>query len=337
MGARRGLPKHDPVLLRRSGRSVQVAMTGFQRLCLAACVVVFGLIVLGGVVRATDSGLGCPDWPRCHGSFIPKWETHTMIEWSHRATASIAGFLILGVLIGAWRSYRHTPAILYPAIATFVLLFFQAWLGRETVLNDLPEEVVAVHLATAFVILSLLILITMTAFSIARPSTAPRTPRNLAGLATVLAGGTYALAIIGSYVSGAGYSLSCSGWPLCNGQLIPNGGTDVQTIFAHRMLALLVSVVLVSMTWMAWRNARRDRTMALLLTATSGIFVLQSIIGAANIWTQLANWVAAVHLACAALLWVTVVLVNMRAHRLFELLPRRSHAHSNTDLAGATQ
>lgn len=312
-------------------------MTGFQRLCFAACIVVFGLIVLGGVVRATDSGLGCPDWPRCHGSFIPKWETHTMIEWSHRFTASIAGFLILGVLIGAVRSYRHTPAVLYPSIAVFILLFFQAWLGRETVLNDLPEEVVALHLATALVILSLLVLITMTSYSITHPSTAPRASRNIAGFATVLAGGTYALAIIGSYVSGAGYSLSCSGWPLCNGQLIPAGGTDVQTIFAHRMLALLVGLVLVAMTVLAWRNVKRDRAMALLVTATSAIFVTQSIVGAANIWTQLANWVAAVHLAMAALLWVAVLLVNMRAHRLYELLPRRSHSRTNTDLAGATQ
>ena len=313
-------------------------MTGFQRLCLAACIVVFGLIVLGGVVRATDSGLGCPDWPRCHGSFIPRWETHTLIEYSHRATASVAGLLVLGIVIVAWRNYRHTPAILYPAMLTFVLLFFQAWLGRETVINELPEEVVAVHLATALLILGLLILITQTAFSITGGTTATRTPRGLAGMATVLAGATYALAIIGSYVSGAGYSLSCSGWPLCNGQLIPaEGGTDVQTIFMHRVLALLVGVVLVAMTWLAWRNRHRDRTMALLLTASSAVFVAQALIGAANIWTQLANWVAAAHLAFAALLWVTVVLINMRAHRLHELLPRSSHSRTNTDLAGATQ
>src|SRR5688500_7861489 len=101
-------------------------MTGYQRLCLLTSAVVFGLIVLGGIVRATDSGLGCPDWPRCHGSFMPRCETATLIEYSHRLTASIAGLLVLAILVWTWRSYRRVPALLYPAILTFVLLLFQA-------------------------------------------------------------------------------------------------------------------------------------------------------------------------------------------------------------------
>src|SRR5688572_4254015 len=109
-------------------------MTGFQRLCIVSSAVVFGLIILGGVVRATDSGLGCPDWPRCHGSFIPRWEIHTLIEYSHRLTASIAGVLILGLLIMAWRSHRRVPAIVIPATVIFALLLVQAGLGGAAVL-----------------------------------------------------------------------------------------------------------------------------------------------------------------------------------------------------------
>src|SRR5687767_14391925 len=105
-------------------------MTGFQRLCLITCTVVFGLIVLGGVVRATDSGLGCgDDWPRCEGSFIPRLETELLIEYSHRLTASVTGVLVLGLAIWAWRSYRAVPAILYPAIVVLVLVLVQGGFG----------------------------------------------------------------------------------------------------------------------------------------------------------------------------------------------------------------
>src|SRR5262245_14257220 len=121
-------------------------MTGFQRLCLLTTATVFLLIIIGGAVRATDSGLGCPDWPRCHGSFIPKWEEHTLIEYSHRLTASIVGIEMLALVVVAWRSYRRVPAVLYPAIGAFLLTMFQAWLGSRVVLEELPPRTVAVHL-----------------------------------------------------------------------------------------------------------------------------------------------------------------------------------------------
>src|SRR3990172_12631505 len=120
-------------------------MTLFQRFCLATCAVIFALIVLGGVARATDSGLGCPDWPRCHGSFIPKWEKHTLIEYSHRLTASVAGVMVFAVAIWAWKSYRHARSIFYPAAATVLLLLVQGGLGGLTVIRELPPEIVTVH------------------------------------------------------------------------------------------------------------------------------------------------------------------------------------------------
>jgi cytochrome c oxidase assembly protein subunit 15 len=122
-------------------------MTGFQKLCLVTCAVIFGLIVLGGTVRATDSGLGCgDDWPRCQGSFIPRLEAELLIEYSHRLVASIAGFLVLAIAVWSWRSYRHVPAIFYPAMLAFGLLLFQAGLGAAAVRNELSPEIIAVHL-----------------------------------------------------------------------------------------------------------------------------------------------------------------------------------------------
>src|SRR5436189_5625343 len=104
-------------------------MTLLQRLSLAALIAVFALIVVGVTVRATNSGLGCPEWPRWNGSFIPQWDQHTLIEYSHRLTATVTGFIVLVFAITAWRGYRRVPAVLYPATAALILVVAQAALG----------------------------------------------------------------------------------------------------------------------------------------------------------------------------------------------------------------
>ncbi len=163
-------------------------MTAFQRLCLATTAIVFVLIIIGGTVRATDSGLGCPDWPRCHGSFIPKIEKHTLIEYSHRLTASVAGLMVFAIAAWAWKSYRDIKSIYYPAVATFVLLLVQGGLGGLTVVHELPPEIVTVHLATALTLFALLILVTVSAFGEAKTVPRLQVSANLSGLAIVAAG-----------------------------------------------------------------------------------------------------------------------------------------------------
>ena len=64
-------------------------------LILISLVVAFSQITLGGIVRASESGLGCPDWPLCHGELIPPFEFHTLVEYSHRLTGTVLGILVI--------------------------------------------------------------------------------------------------------------------------------------------------------------------------------------------------------------------------------------------------
>jgi cytochrome c oxidase assembly protein subunit 15 len=308
--------------------------SGFQTLCLIACVVVFGLIVVGGVVRATDSGDGCPDWPLCHGKLIPKTDKHTLIEYSHRATASVAGALVLAIAVWAWRSYRNVPRIFYPAVLTFLLVLFQAGLGGAAVLNDLAAEIVMVHLGTALIILALLALITTTSFDLDRPLARPRVSVTTGRIALLASAGTIVLMLIGAYMAVADYSLACSGWPLCNGEVVPSSdATSVHMNFGHRSLAAMLGLIVLGLVWLTWRS-RREAPLAFgLAIGALVLYGTQVLIGAANIWTEIADEVSAAHLAFGTLLWLALAVLNIRIHGPYEWLPRSSGQPATRDLA----
>ncbi len=300
-------------------------MTGFQRLCLITCVVVFVLIIIGGTVRATGSGLGCPDWPTCHGNLIPDGNKHTIIEYSHRLTASIAGFLVLAMAIVALKSYRRVPAILYPVLAAFGLILFQAALGGAVVVNDLPPEIVTVHLGTALTILFILVLITVTTFAVRQPLTSITVSRNYKRLAAAGIVITFLLMLIGAYIAGAGYGLACSGWPECNGQLIPTAhAASVQIEFLHRVVALLLGIVLLALLAQGWRERGAAPFAFVMATAAFALYIVQALIGASNVWTQLSDEASIGHLACGTLLWLVLGMLNIRVYALYDLLQHSS-------------
>src|SRR3990170_6988192 len=97
----------------------------FRYLALLAVLGTYSLIVLGGTVRATDSGTACPDWPLCHGRVIPPAETKVLIEFSHRLLASVVGLLILTVVFLIWRTRRQDAVLLRAGMAAGVLLAVQ--------------------------------------------------------------------------------------------------------------------------------------------------------------------------------------------------------------------
>lgn len=128
----------------------------FPRLALAAAIGTYLLIVMGAVVRVTGSGLGCPDWPLCHGRLIPPLETTAIIEYTHRLLGAVVSPLILAVCAAAWLGRRTNGAVLLPATLVPLLLVVQIGLGAVVVRLELPAMVVLVHFGFALLILGLL-------------------------------------------------------------------------------------------------------------------------------------------------------------------------------------
>jgi heme A synthase len=244
---------------------------------------------------------------------------------------------VLAILIVAWRKHRDVPAILWPSVAAFVLVLVQAGIGAAVVKQELPAGLVALHLLLATGLLTLVVLITIASMSMTRHRPRPVVSRNFASLAIVTSASVLALMLLGSYVAGSHYGLACAGWPLCNGEVVPSYNAEsVQLNFAHRFMAGVVGLELLALLMLAFRS--RDRLARHLTLVAAGIFLIQSLIGAANIWTELADEVSAAHLGGATLLWLTLAVLNIRVHRLHELLPYSSTpATGHSELAGASR
>ena len=136
----------------------------FQKLAALTLATALGLVTIGVIVRATDSGLGCPDWPFCYGQLLPPaGDAKAWIEWIHRTVAAVIGFEILGLAVLALRDHRDRRRSSGRPLAAVALVGFQAWLGRETVRLGNSGESVTAHLAAAMALVGLLVFLTVRA------------------------------------------------------------------------------------------------------------------------------------------------------------------------------
>jgi cytochrome c oxidase assembly protein subunit 15 len=154
-------------------------LSRFQRLALWTTAITYFLILVGGLVRASGAGLGCPDWPRCFGSWIPplsaaelppgfdRSQFNPVLMWTeylNRLLGVTVGFSIFATLVVAIRDHRHAPRILWPTLAAFLLVGFEGWLGGVVVEQELAAWIVTAHLVVALIIVSLLLYATVYAF-----------------------------------------------------------------------------------------------------------------------------------------------------------------------------
>ena len=293
-------------------------MTWFQRLLLVTIAATFVLVVIGGTVRATDSGLGCPDWPTCHGKLIPSADKHTIIEFSHRTAAVVVGFLFLGVTFFTFKTERRNKLVFWLAFSAGVLLAVQIILGGVTVKKELPAEIVAAHLGTAMIFTAVMIVTAIIslmrarghrAFALASDTTFNR-------LAILTSATAFVTLVLGSYISGTDAALACRGWPLCNGSLMPGGGSAEGLHFLHRLVAGILGIMILGLIYQAFEERRRQPLLIWLSVASGVLYVAQALIGAANIWTELAAGVVVTHLSLAALLWCVMVTISALAYYL---------------------
>jgi heme o synthase len=283
-------------------------VTRFRRLAVLSTAATFVLIAVGALVRATDSGLGCPDWPRCFGRLVPPAELHAWIEHSHRLVAAVVVVLVALLAAAAWRT-GQPRGVRWAAAAAVVVVLTQALIGAVVVWWKLEAESVTLHLGTALVLVALLEVIAFRA----RWPTGPkvRRDRGFVWLAAAGAGLTYLQMLVGSTVTGHHAGLA---YPL--NVLLPDLGPGVARIqLAHRALAAVVAALVVATWLVARRTQRAHPTVTRLAGYAAGLVLVQVVLGAANVANRLSALTVVPHLVVGSLLWGTMFALVLHAHR----------------------
>jgi protoheme IX farnesyltransferase len=293
-------------------------LTLFRRLAVVTIATTFVLIAVGGLVRATDSGLGCPDWPRCFGKLVPPAELHAWIEHSHRLVASVVMVLVAALVVAAWRTGQER-VVRRAAVAALALVLAQALIGAFVVWWKLRADSVTLHLATALALVALLIFIDFRA----RHGGGRRQGQDRRFVRLVAAGAAllYLQMLVGSTVTGHHAGLA---YPL--DVLWPDLGPSVARIqLAHRTLAVVVGTLVVAIWLVARRSQRAHPTVTRLAGYAAGLVAVQIGLGVANVANRLSALTVVPHLAVGALLWGTLFALLLHADR-FAGLPGRDPA-----------
>jgi len=344
---------------------------GFRRLAYLAVGVTFLLVIVGGIVRISDSGLGCgaegsgtDGWPLCGGRVVPLIDANMVVEYSHRVLAGTLAVVIGVLALVAWRRYRDRRALVRVSIGAFCLVLFQAALGGLTVEKGLKEELVATHLGIAMLQIGLLILLAHLART-PRPGSSPVAADSKRPSVRPPSGATRALAVaataavLGTIVAGGYMSASelhgtpekglgpdvhtaCgTDFPSCGGEFLPFGRSrELDIHLTHRAFMYVATTLILSLfAAVMWQRRRRAGGIDPALVAATGasvsILCVQVLLGALNVWLGEHEWLIVAHLTVGTLLWCSLVLVSLLALRAPQHSTVRARGDANVQVVPA--
>lgn len=289
----------------------------FKSFALLSTFATYFLIFTGGLVRVSGAGLGCPDWPKCFGRWIPPVSlkqlptefdpatfnfTLAWIEYINRLIGVLVGLLILGTAILALIYFRKNARILVASLAAALLVAFQGWQGSQVVASELEPFIVSIHTITAFVIISLLIYIVQQVHLIENPTVLinARYPRGSAVLVGLLWLFTIVQVLFGARVRSA-IEVEEINYPLYTARewLVRIGSVDD----IHMVLGIFLTVA-AAVTGLYIIKKSKTTPSALIQAVWSMLFILcvQIVFGFVLMFAGLPSLMRLFHLWVASLL-----------------------------------
>lgn len=297
---------------RVSATSPSSQVTLVRRLALGSVVANVGIVLTGGAVRLTDSGLGCPTWPRCtDDSYIATSEmgVHGVIEFGNRLLTFVLGAIAIAGVVAAWRTRPRHRRLVALAVAAALGIPAQAVIGGLTVLSDLNPWVVGLHFLASMVVIACAYAFWRVAHAAQPAPAAPeRTPAGgavatvpgpLRALAGLVAAVTAALLIVGTWVTGSGPHSGDSG--AARNGLDPQAISQVHADLAFLLLGLALAA------WLGWRAVAPAGPAARAAGLLVAVVVGQGVVGMVQHFTGLPELLVALHLLGSCLTWLAAL------------------------------
>jgi heme a synthase len=300
-------------------------------LAVASVVANTAIVVTGGAVRLTSSGLGCPTWPTCtDDSLTPtaEYAQHGVIEFGNRMLTFVVGVVALATLVTVLLARRRSLRPL--AIAAFLGIPAQAVLGGITVLTGLNPWTVAGHFLLSMGILAVTVPLAWRAYRPGGPA-APAVGRELRLLGWGLLGVTAAVLALGTVVTGSG--------PHAGDDAAARTGLDPQNMSQLHADGVMLLVGLTVATVLALRAVRAPaqlrRAAAILLV----VELAQGLVGFVQYFTGLPVILVGAHLLGACLVWIAalrVVLAAQDNRSTFATSPRSAERWAYREVSSVT-
>jgi heme a synthase len=279
------------------------------------------LIVLSGAgVRLTGSGLGCPSWPDCSGTFVPELDTHVWIEYGNRLFSAVVGFACVAAGLLAFRVRPFRADLVRPALVLAGGVVAQGLLGGLTVALDLSWPVVIAHYLLS---MTLLVAGAVLVWRVRRePGEAAPPPDRLLMIGTrVLVAYGGLVIVAGTFATAAGPHAGGEGTGDVVLRLTWRGAETLDwAIHQHGILATLLGLGAVG-CWFLLRARRVSQTTQNAMTAVCVLLACQGLVGTAQYAMELPPGMVWIHVVLAALTWLALLWAAVAVGRVAPSLP----------------
>ncbi len=274
------------------------------------------IVLTGAAVRLTDSGLGCPDWPRCYGKALPPLSYHSVIEFGNRAFSALIGLVVVGAWIASFlRTPRRRDLIVLSTLLPLGVVG-QAVLGGFTVRHDLAPGYVVGHFGLSMVILVAAVALVFRA-RVLDPADAPAPShdRLTVWLVRFLAAYGAVVIFVGTAATAAGPHAGGSRGQLIHRLHFKGVHTLVWTVHRHATLAALLGLGVIAAWFLAKRRSEK-RELIDALTVTGILMAAQGLVGSVQYELALPADMVWVHVTLATVTWVALLWCVGAAGRL---------------------
>jgi cytochrome c oxidase assembly protein subunit 15 len=293
----------------------------YRKFGVTTIIAVYLLILVGGIVRSTGSGMGCPDWPKCFGQYVPPTDiselpddyktifavqgreiadfnaVHTWIEYINRLLGVLIGLFILITAVLSVSFWKKDKIITFLSVLALIAVIFQGWLGSKVVSTDLHAGMITIHMVMALVIVGLLIYTVVRSYNGVLKTEKINNTSKVNLIAFASAGIAFAQLILGTQVRENVDSVSKTLGENLRSEWIENLG---MTFYIHRSFSILVLLLHVGLIYSLWKNASKNGRIQTLGKNLLVILVIEVITGTIMAYFAIPKPLQPVHMLLAS-------------------------------------